>query len=761
MRRKGRLTAFLLAFALVFSAAGCGSVGNTGGEKQTGNTQESASAQPVKTGVQESPEGSVTSMGRYMESSFALPQDAGVLGRTMSLLGDGRLAYFDDKAGIWFSEDQGKSWKDQKTLAEFFPDREVKYVDTAAIAPDGSIAVGDHNYETDEAAVLYAGADGTASIINAALEDGDWVHKLFFGPDGRLYGSSLRGRVYAVDTREQSLKLLFTAAQSPEMLAFTGKLLLALEEGGVEIYNLETGAQQEGDTVLDDFCREYLSGRLGGNSDCVGAYLFGADEGICYLACREGLYRHVLGGNVMEQLIEGSLSSFGDPSIGICGVALLESGEFLLLHTGDNLVCFTYDPNEPTIPEKLLRIYSLEENGRLRQAISAYQKQYPDVYVSYEAGMPQESAVTRMDALKNLNLALMGGNGPDVLLLDGIDGNIYAEKGLLKDLGKLLEEVASDQDVFANIVHTYQTEKGTFMAPAGFTLPLIVGKEEDIRSVTDLASLADAVEKYAGNLVNSTVTGAKSPEQELAQLLSVCSPAWLSGKELNQEALAEFLVQAKRMYDVDKTGLTPEFVERFGNYNGAAPLGTRTDDIAVGTGKMAFGLAAMMLLDIGGVGHFMEEEEGYAFGLWAGQDGPGFVPTDKLAICAQTQCSVEAENFVRLFFSGEVQEVYSSDAFPVNRAAFDKLCEWQDQWIGGSFKGPDGEVEFGNGWPGAETTKRFKELVEQADHCLEGNKVLEEAVMKVGPSVLTGGMSVEEGVRAIQKEVAIYLSEQG
>lgn len=760
MRRKERITAVLLALVLALSAAGCSSA-NATTKKTLEDAQETATAQQTEAGGQEAPGESVTSMGRYMEDSVALPEGAGVLGRTMSLLEDGRLAYFDYKAGIWFSQDQGKSWKDQKTLAQFFPDRQIKYVDTAAIARDGSIAVGDHNYETDEAMVLYAGADGTTSTIDAALEDGDWIDKLFFGTDGRLYGSSLRGKVYAVDTQGQSLQLLFTAAQSPEMLAFSGKLMLALEEGGVEIYNLETGTQQEGDTVLDEFCREHLKGALGSNSDCVGAYLLGAGEGICYLACREGLYRHVLGGNVMEQLIEGSLSTFGDPSVGICVVTLLESGQFLLLHTKDNLVCFTYDPDEPTTPEKLLKVYSLEENGRLRQAISAYQKQYPDVYVSYEVGMPQQSAVTRMDALKNLNLALMGGNGPDVLLLDGIDGKVYADKGLLKDLSELLEDFASDREVFANIVHTYQTEKGTFMAPAGFSLPLLVGKEEDVSAVTDLASLADVVEKYAGNLVNTTVTGAKSAEQELSQLLSVCSPAWLSGKEVNQEALSEFLTQAKRMYDVDKAGLTPEFLERFGNYNGAAPLGTRTDDIAVGTGKIAFGLASMMLMDIGGIGHFVEEEEGYAFALWAGQDGTGFVPKDKLAVFAQTQRSVEAENFLRLFFSSQVQELPSGDAFPVNRAAFDKLCEWQDQWVGGSFHGPDGEVEFGNGWPGEQTTRRLKELVEQADHCLEGNKVLEEAVMKFGPSVLSGGISVEEGVWTIQKEVSIYLSEQG
>lgn len=764
-----RILALLLSAVLAVTAVGCGSAAKTGkengGSGQENEEQQSLTVEERGTvnGTEEEKGGAVASMGRYMESAFALPEDADNFGRTMALLEDGRLAYFDQAAGLYFSEDEGKSWKDRKKIQELLPDRKIGYVSSAAIAPDGSVAFCESfhgDQDILERKVTCINAEGARTEADGTIGE-DWIQKVFFSPAGGLYGVSLKGKVYEIDRITGEMQLLFTAAQRPEVLAFTGKLLLTLEESGVEIYNLETNALQEADPVLDEFCRERFSGKFGANADCVGGYLLGAQEGIVYLACRDGVFRHVLNGNAMEQLIEGSFSTFGDPTAGICNVILLESGEFLLLDIGKELVRFTYDPNEPTVPEKQLKVYSLEDSGRLRQAISAYQKEYPDVYVSYEVGMAEGSAVTRMDALKNLNLSLMGGNGPDVLLLDGIDQTPYVEKGMLRDLGGILEGLTGDNASFENIAGAYRTEAGVFVLPAGFALPLILGKAEDIDSVNDLETLAALTERLSAGLKDSTVTGAVTAQQELTQLFAVCSPAWLSGGELDEAALREFLTQAKRIYEADRVGITAEYAEMFGNYDGPTVVGSRATDIMIGKGKIAFGNARMMLLDVGGIAHFIEEEEGYSFKLWSGQGGTGFVPVNKMAISAQTMRVEEAENFVRLMFSKQAQSVTMGECFPVNRAAFDELCKWQDQWIGGSAQGPNGEVEFGNGWPGEETTSRFKALVEQADQYLEGNVVVEEAVLKYGPQVLTGALSVEKGTEEIKKAVAIYLSEQG
>ena len=48
---------------------------------------------------------------------------------------------------------------------------------------------------------------------------------------------------------------------------------------------------------------------------------------------------------------------------------------------------------------------------------------------AYLYGDDSGSAITPQDALKNLNVELMSGNGPDVLLLDDMDADIYVREG--------------------------------------------------------------------------------------------------------------------------------------------------------------------------------------------------------------------------------------------------------------------------------------------------------------------------------------------
>ena len=764
-----KILAFLLSAALAVTAFGCGTAKQ--GQPKNDSTQPAAAGQDLenpKTAAgdaeKETEADSVTSMGRYMESGFALPENAGTLARSMALLEDGGLACFDQESGLYISGDEGASWTGGKQMKELIPDRKIGYVSSSAIAPDGSVALCEIFFEDSEVAerrVTCVDAAGTRIETDGTVSEDVWISTLAFGADSRLYGADNSGKVYEIDRVNGESRLLFSGVQEPEMIGFTGKLLLALEDDGVEIYNLETGALQESDPVLDAFCREKLAGKLGSNADCVGGYLLGAGEGIVYLACREGLFRHVLGGSAMEQIIEGDYSTFGDPATGICSLLLLENGDFLLMDVGDELIRFTYDPDEPTVPEKQLRVYSLEESTRLRQAISAYQKEYSDVYVRYEVGITEGSAVTRMDALKNLNLSLMGEDGPDVLLLDGIDQTPYVQKGMLQDLGGILAGLTGEDAVFENITGAYAAEEGTFVIPSGFGLPLILGKSEDIDAVTDLKSLADLTERLSADLKDSTVTGAKTARQELTQLFLTCSPAWLKDGELNEALLEEFLVQAKRMYEADKSGITPEYAEWYGQHDGPESLGNRAVDMMVDLGKIAFGKADMMLLDCGSIANFLEKEEGYSCNLWSGQCGTGFVPVNKLAVSARTDRKEEAENFVRLMLSRNVQELTTTECFPVNRAAFDKLCEKNEQSFGGSFLGPAGKVKFGCEWPGEPTTRRLKELIGQAQQCLEGNAVLEEAVLKYGEAVLSGQITVQEGIATIKKAVALYLAEQG
>ena len=102
----------------------------------------------------------------------------------------------------------------------------------------------------------------------------------------------------------------------------------------------------------------------------------------------------------MEQVIDGNLSAFSNPAYALCGMTVLDNSEFLALFTGGRLVRFIYDPDIPTVPSEKLKVYSLQDNRTIRQAINLYQREHPEYYVEYEIGMEDGTSVTRDDVLK-------------------------------------------------------------------------------------------------------------------------------------------------------------------------------------------------------------------------------------------------------------------------------------------------------------------------------------------------------------------------
>ena len=80
------------------------------------------------------------------------------------------------------------------------------------------------------------------------------------------------------------------------------------------------------------------------------------------------------------------------------------------------------------------------EDNSIRQAVGGFQKEHADVYVHYEAALSGENGMTVSDALKTLTTEIMAGKGPDVLVLDGMPVETYAEKGILRDLSSVIEE---------------------------------------------------------------------------------------------------------------------------------------------------------------------------------------------------------------------------------------------------------------------------------------------------------------------------------
>ena len=82
---------------------------------------------------------------------------------------------------------------------------------------------------------------------------------------------------------------------------------------------------------------------------------------------------------------------------------------------------------------KYFTVYSLETNNLILDMISEFENEYPDIELIYETGEGSEGSTTKSDQIRALNARILAGDGPDVLLLDGLPVESYIQKGILED----------------------------------------------------------------------------------------------------------------------------------------------------------------------------------------------------------------------------------------------------------------------------------------------------------------------------------------
>lgn len=682
MRGKGlRTGAFFCAVMLLLSACG-GQTGDSGEHPAHGPNASDRGG-----------------MGRYMETFYEMPQEINRNGG-VSWLDDGSLAVISFGEGLYRSQDGGQTWQQEET--DWFPMLEGVYCLTAVMGPDGSVAASCSGEMPEQVRAAYEKEvpedwegnycvfgmpDGTVKIVDFGFsqEDGSCIESFVFKEDGRLFAADMQGKVYEADMEKESLKELFMAERSVGCMDFSGDILMAVGHDRLYRYDLEEGVLLPQEATVDAWIRQALPD--GTVSWTGGGYpvvvLGGTEEDVIYLASRDGMYRHVLGGSMMEQVIDGALSAFGDASSYLYRVKAMADQEFLaVFNPSVGLVRYTFDETIPSMPDQEIRIYSLTENRSVRQAITEYKRQHTDLYVRYEVGLSVDGGMTAEDAVRRLNTQVLAGEGPDVLILDGLPMESYLDKGMLQDIRPVLNSL--EGELFSSVVEGFTEPDGAvYVMPMYIRVPLLAGEEDAVGQMGDLESIADQAERLRADHPQGGIFGIHDPETMLRLFGMVSSPAWTGADgQMDPSAVTEFLRQVKRIYDAEQAGAVPEQVERqaaeaeeMASY-GIDPVQSRMEvcnnvlDITLGHAMAAAGYVDGIQLCLDNVTSVLRLEEGLDYRVFNGQAPAPFLPAAMVGISSRSGQQAEAEEFVRLIFAREAQEhIYGG--YPVNRAAYE------------------------------------------------------------------------------------------
>lgn len=637
-------------------------------------------------------------------------------------------------------------------------------------------------YELSTACMIIK-PDGTEIPVEIEVTEDDMcARKMWIAENGRMFVTTLGTNIYEVFEDGSSEKFLtLEEEQRPELIQFLGNKMIidGYDYEGLLIYDMEQKKYIE-DEVLNDFVNENYGNRDWNGDSWYDLYFFPGEEDVLYLAGQKGLYRHVLGGSAMEQVIDGRLCSFNDPTYGLLGMVVLEDNEFMALFGGGRLVRFVYHPEVPTVPNESIKAYSLQDNAVLRRAITLYQTQNPEIFVEYEIGMEEGSSVTREDALKKLNTQIMAGEGPDLLILDDMPVTSYIDKGLLLDLSTVVDSLSGEEELFPNIVEAFRTDGKIYMIPYKFGLPVALADKAYVSQMDDLEQIAETIETLRADNPEKDLLNICSAKGIIKKFTPLCAPAWKTENgEVDKEAVWSFLDGCKRIYDAQMEGISEETVDKYEEVNESyiEYYGETREDMEIFSKIISTVdyLTQSDLLEVGSVDYAYEYSditsvprtkgfENTQVALISGQSQHVFYPDTMVGISAASTHTQQAEGLLRVLL-GKENGVF--DDFVTNRAAFEEnlLPDQYDvsddepfsYW---SYSDEDGIYFEGiSYWMNEEKRNTLRGWVETAQTPYLKDAMLEETICTEGVKYIEGSQSMEDTMDAIEKKVSLYMAE--
>lgn len=764
-----RAAAFALAAAMAAGLFGCGEEAASGSSGASGTSGAS---------------GAAGATGRWRQEEVTPGEGARSYEKPV-LLEDGSLLLLekggDGSATLWTSADNGAAWQRQPT--DWAQQTGADYFGVTRLMPDGGCFI---------TAVTEAGGgyDQSWWVQDAGSE----TLRQIALPESIVEVSDLQplggGEILLLG------RILVPAAEdAPSALVDENGMMSAMSAWKLD---LATGAYTEMTELLGGLGGSYISGMAADPTEPGAFYSLsyqesgvqllytGADgtmtavfdnlpdasdaafaacadgEGNYYYASQKGIYRLAKGGDLAELVVDGAGTVLSAGSATLMGLCRCGDGSFLavtLESAADGESGTSYSGHvyrlfwDETAPARAsgetLVVWSLENSDTVRAAINQYEAQYPGRAVDYQIAL--ESGGAAADAITALNTALLAGSGPDVVILDGLDWQVYQEQGLLEDLSPWVDT----QSLVDNIAAPFVGQDGSVYAlPARFAVPVLVGAEADLAEASSLESLAGwllekaarpawdcQVNDYYEPLDEPYGLGFISAEQLLDFALETSAPA-LTENGVNGEAVAQvldFVRQVGAYYGMDgyKNLMTNAVVA--GDAGGEA--------VAYGDGgyECFFTHNAAMAWDTmttpAYVAAARSESDDYSVALRPGLCEGAFLPRAMAGISAASARKEEAGQFLAVLFGDEVQSTWQQDGMPVRadalEASINACCKKE------------------------ETKQNVRQLVDALKTPVTmPDETVSDALLKNATALIGGKTTLEQAQAGVEDALKLYLAEQ-
>ncbi len=525
----------------------------------------------------------------------------------------------------------------------------------------------------------------------------------------------------------------------------------------------ETGGQIEkytGGKMGDPVSIPYPSGDSVTNQDGTarsGIYNFGGTgslvlcalpDGTLVSAGENGIFRLPSGEEQgqWEQLAAGMDTDFGLSDYYCTDFVALEDGSIYAMFSMDSgikLNSYVYDPNAVSEVTTVLKLYTVYENSLLKQAATLYHKAHPEVLITIENEYPQYYLDTPDydTVFQKLNTRLLGDDVPDILVMDHLNTDSYAEKGLLLDLDEIIRPLEESGEVLSNITGAYVGEdQKRYVVPLQFSFPMIMGRDITPADMGTMEALADflsgATDSYMGS-------------RTVAELVDAFYPYFcariVKDKQLDREALGRYLEYLKAIGD--NCGIIasrPENEMPLGMWDLSGPARLAIQKVGGFTDCM-FPMSMVKLIQ----GDYTAFEN-------------RFIPSMEMGICTKSPHQDVAKDFLAFALSQTVQDTENYKGFPVNSKSLQTLAaKDRSQYSAATMivSSDGGYNEFVSEAYPKETADRLAALCGTLTEPIREDAKIKEVLTQCLGGYLDGTQTMEETIQKIEDSLRMYLAE--
>lgn len=402
--------------------------------------------------------------------------------------------------------------------------------------------------------------------------------------------------------------------------------------------------------------------------------------------------------------------------------------------------------NEQTKKEDaVLRLYTLKENENLWQSAKLFMEKYPKYPVVIEVGISEEDGKTVSDAIRSLNTEIMAGNGPDIILMDGLPIEDYIEKGGLEDLSDMMESVKENgEEFFENVLSSYEKGEKVYAIPSRFSVPIIIGKEG--------AVTPEEVKTLSGTLKTRTEEQIKGIARNATKsipllLLTFWNDIISEESVVDQEALSTFLEEARMLFDASEIDLELPY------YSGDAGVTMAFQKYILSVDEMDMGQTLAQLESV-------SANSPVFYDYLNSESGKKFIPKWIFGITASSEKKEAAKAFLSYFLSSENMDQYDW-TLSVNKTSFRKtlpISETKEQMTV-MYPEQDSAEGIRIQKLNAEEAEEFVNFLSEADTKIAVEQALFEEILTQAEHYVYGEESLESAVNAIVEKVEIYQAE--